>query len=449
MLLSGVRPESGNRGPAAAAPTQSVPERAGNGSGRTGARRRYLMCPPEYFDVVYSINPWMDPGRPANARLAVRQWERLHDLYASLGHAVEIIAPIRGLPDMVFTASSATVLDGRALVARYLHEERAAEAEAYLDWFMSRGFEVRQAAWTNEGEADHLAAGGWLLAGSGFRTDRRAHAESEEFFGRPVIGLTLVDDNYYHLATALTVLDEHAIMYHPGAFTAGSQAILRGLFPEAILATEEDAQVLGLNAVSDGHHVVLPAGATRLAGQLRERGFEPVPVDVSELQRAGGGVKCCTLELSEPALGDREAPAAGGLSVVVSSVASDSHNWNLVFLQLTLEELGHRVHNLGPCVPDEMLVGECRNIRPDLVVISTVNGHGLLDGVRLIAGLRRCPELAATPVVIGGKLGITGPGGRGPRDQLRAAGFDAVFEESGGMGAFLSFVEQLARSVPR
>jgi N-dimethylarginine dimethylaminohydrolase len=31
--------------------------------------------------------------------------------------------------------------------------------------------------------------------------------------------------------------------------------------------------------------------------QLAEKGFEPVPVDMSEFRKAGGGPKCCTLEL--------------------------------------------------------------------------------------------------------------------------------------------------------
>jgi N-dimethylarginine dimethylaminohydrolase len=43
--------------------------------------------------------------------------------------------------------------------------------------------------------------------------------------------------------------------------------------------------------------VVLAKGATRLAAQLRERGYEPIGVDLSELLKAGGGVKCCTLEI--------------------------------------------------------------------------------------------------------------------------------------------------------
>lgn len=134
-----------------------------------------------------------------------------------------------------------------------------------------------------------------------------------------------------------------------------------------------------------------------------------------------------------------------GLSVVVSSVASDSHTWNLVFLQLALEELGHRVVNLGACVPDDLLVGECLRRLPDLVVVSTVNGHGLRDGTRLIGRLRACPELATTPVVIGGKLGIAGD--RPARDQLRAAGYDAVFEDGAGMEALRSFTERLTASV--
>jgi methylaspartate mutase sigma subunit len=119
----------------------------------------------------------------------------------------------------------------------------------------------------------------------------------------------------------------------------------------------------------------------------------------------------------------------------------------LVFLQLVLEELGHRVLNLGACVPDDLVVGECLRSRPDFVVVSSVNGHGYLDGMRLIRRIRACPKLASTTVVIGGKLGIAGPGGQVSRDELRSAGFDAVFEEGTGMIEFRSFAGQLTASV--
>jgi N-dimethylarginine dimethylaminohydrolase len=106
-----------------------------------------------------------------------------------------------------------------------------------------------------------------------------------------------VDPRFYHLDTALAVLDETTIAWLPEAFTPESAAVLHDRYPDSILATQADAAVLGLNAVSDGRHVVLPAEATDLAAALAERGFVPVPVAVSELLKGGGGPKCCTLEV--------------------------------------------------------------------------------------------------------------------------------------------------------
>jgi methylaspartate mutase sigma subunit len=132
------------------------------------------------------------------------------------------------------------------------------------------------------------------------------------------------------------------------------------------------------------------------------------------------------------------------LKVVVTSVPSDAHTWNLVYLQLLLEELGCRVTNLGGCTPDETVVAECLASPPDLVVVSSLNGHGAQDGVNLIDAIRCRPELAATPVVIGGKLDTTG-GEASTAERLLAAGFDAVFQENGSvMIAFRSFVHSLA-----
>jgi methylaspartate mutase sigma subunit len=136
-------------------------------------------------------------------------------------------------------------------------------------------------------------------------------------------------------------------------------------------------------------------------------------------------------------------PALPGMDVLVSSVASDAHTWNLIYLQLLLEELGHRVTNLGACVPDQLMVDECRTRCPDLIVISTVNGHGFNDGRRVVSRLRDCDELRSTPIIIGGKLGIAGAEHCGHVDELMDAGFDAVFEDGAGITGFHDFVRAL------
>jgi len=263
-----------------------------------GTARRYLMCPPRYFTVNYAINPWMDPSRPVDAARAMAQWTALVDTYRALGHTVEVADPEPGLPDMVFAANGGLVVEGRALGARFTHAERRAEGPAYLAWLAGAGLkDVTEPVHVNEGEGDFLVVGDLVLAGTGFRTDPGAHTEVQELFGIPVISLQLVDPRFYHLDTALAVLDDRTVAYFPEAFSPGSRGVLQRLFPDAILATEADAVVLGLNAVSDGRHVVLPSVAVDLATQLRERGYVPVGVDLSELLKAGGSVKCCTMEI--------------------------------------------------------------------------------------------------------------------------------------------------------
>ncbi|WP_187363743.1 dimethylargininase [Streptomyces piniterrae] len=265
---------------------------------RTARPRHYLMCRPTHFRVDYSINPWMDPTKPVDTALAVAQWEQLRALYLELGHTVELIEPLADYPDMVYAANGATVVDGKVLGARFRNPERAGEGPAYLEWFRAHGYqELHDPVHVNEGEGDFLVTGSRVLAGKGFRSTPESHAEAQEFWGRPVVSLDLVDERYYHLDTALAVLDGDEVMYNPAAFTPASRALLEELYPGAIHAEPSQAAVFGLNAVSDGKHVVLPEAATGLAAQLRERGYEPIGVDLTELLKGGGSVKCCTLEL--------------------------------------------------------------------------------------------------------------------------------------------------------
>jgi N-dimethylarginine dimethylaminohydrolase len=255
------------------------------------------MTAPTFFTVDYAINPWMDTSVPVDTDLAVRQWEKLLATYRALGHTVELVEPVAGLPDMVYAANGGLVVDGKAVVARFAYPQRAGEAAVYAEWMNSRGFAPTYTRHTNEGQGDLLVVGSMILAGYGFRTDHSAHAEVARLTGGHVVSLELVDPRFYHLDTALSVLDDTTIAYYPPAFSDEARACLQELFPDAIEVASADAFVLALNSVSDGRHVVHPAAAVGFARQLVEAGFEPVPVDLSELLKGGGSVKCCTLEV--------------------------------------------------------------------------------------------------------------------------------------------------------
>jgi len=276
-------------------------EQAATRPERRPTGRSVLMCRPEHFTVVYRINPWMNPAEPTDTDVALAQWQVLHDTYLELGYDVHLIDPIAGLPDMVYAANGGFVIDGIAYGAKFTHPERQPEGPAYMRWFREQGFDVREPEEVNEGEGDFLLVGDVILAGTGFRSDSQSHGELERIFGREVVTLRLVDPSFYHLDTAVAVLDgtpgrEH-IAYLPSAFDGASLAVLQERYPDAIIVNETDAAVLGLNSFSDGGNVVIASRAADFERQLREHGYNPIGVDLSELLLGGGGVKCCTLEL--------------------------------------------------------------------------------------------------------------------------------------------------------
>lgn len=277
---------------------------------RTHRRLDLLMCRPRHFEVSYAINPWMRPDVPVDTGRAVAQWEGLRAAYRAAGHRVRLVDQVPGLPDMVYVANAGLVHGDRALVARFAHAQRHGETDAFARWFAAAGLETSIAAAVNEGEGDFLRIGNRFLAGTGFRSTRAAHREVADFFGVDVVSLELVDPRFYHLDTALFVLDAQTVAYYPGAFSQASQEWLASEFPAAVVATKADALAFGLNAVCDGQHVFLTAAAPDLPAALDARGWSPVPVELDELLKGGGSLKCCTLELhapfttTEPAIGE-------------------------------------------------------------------------------------------------------------------------------------------------
>ncbi len=271
---------------------------------RTQQIRHYLMCKPSHFTVSYTINPWMEPANPTDTAKAVEQWQKLYDLYLELGHTVELIEPGVGLPDMVYTANGGFLIDGTAYAPKFRFTERAGEEALFTEWFRNQGYHVVVPQETNEGEGDFLLAGDVILAGTGFRSTGESHREVGEVFAKPVVSLTLVDPRFYHLDTALAILDpvvepgaEVGVAYLPNAFDKESQEKLAAMFPNAIHVSDEDGAVFGLNSASDGKNVIISPRATGFKKQLEERGYNPIMIDLSELLLGGGGIKCCTLEL--------------------------------------------------------------------------------------------------------------------------------------------------------
>jgi N-dimethylarginine dimethylaminohydrolase len=273
----------------------------------------FLMCPPRHFAVTYSINPWMDPrawvdGGAVLRADAQRQWAGLHRALAAAGAAIEVLEPKAGLPDLVFTANAAVVLDRKVVLTRFRHGERQGEESVFAASFralQARGVvdEIFQLppGMTLEGAGDCIWDTGRQLfwMGSGFRTDAAAGRVLEQFFGVRCLTLILANPSFYHLDTAFCVLPCGGVIYYPAAFTSASLATIHDhVAPgDRIALDHADATRFAANAVCLGRSLVLSSCSETLRRDLEERGYTVIETPLHAFLRSGGSACCLTLRL--------------------------------------------------------------------------------------------------------------------------------------------------------
>jgi len=263
------------------------------------SKRCLLMCPPDFFNVDYEINPWMDQSDKVDHAKAMEEWQQLKQTYERLGHSVEVLPAVKGWPDLVFTANAGlTIGPSQFLLSNFRYPERQGETKIDEKWFKELGWETFKTDQLYEGQGESFLWRDLLLAGYGFRSTEQTIDSLEPIVGKKVIPLRLVDPRFYHLDMALAPISDTLIAYNPTAFDEASQTLINQLGVDLIEITPEDANAFAANLVPIDNTIIMAKGAATLPSQLRERGFEVIELDMSEFRKSGGGVRCLTLDLS-------------------------------------------------------------------------------------------------------------------------------------------------------
>jgi N-dimethylarginine dimethylaminohydrolase len=263
--------------------------------------KRFLMCAPKFFDVCYVINPWMEGNLgKVDKALAQQQWQNLYDFVAGRA-SVSLIAPVAGLPDMVFTANAGLVHNNDVIVSSFLHAERQPEAKHFERFFSSQGYSVKHLGEGTifEGAGDALFdTQGRLWVGSGIRSDAHALDEIKAVLEVEAIGLELVNPHWYHLDTCFCPLPQGQALAYAKAFSRKSVAALNDAFGENIIwVSDEDAKNFACNAVAIDQAIIIHKASGELKDALVQHGLEVIETDVSEFLKSGGSCKCLTLQI--------------------------------------------------------------------------------------------------------------------------------------------------------
>ena len=260
----------------------------------------FLMCSPEYYDVAYEINPWMSVKHKADKEKAQKQWSAYYELLAKkLKVRVELLTPVQGLPDLVFTANAGLVRKRLFIRSNFRHKERKGEEVYFQDWFRKKGYIVKtlERPYCFEGEGDALFMSSDLYTGFHFRSDVEAHDMVSGLLNQSYYALELHDKRFYHLDTCFAPLNEKSALLFLPAFEPYAQMVLLENIPDPIPVPEEEALRFACNAAVIGKNIVIPSGCPKTAAELEKRGFHVHALEFSEFIKAGGAAKCLVLKL--------------------------------------------------------------------------------------------------------------------------------------------------------
>lgn len=271
---------------------------------------QFLMTDPAHYAVSYRINPWMRPEAwsEAEGRIARAASAALAANLEALGADVAWVPATAGLPDLVFPANAATVLDGKAVLARFRKAERQGEEARFAEAFeglRARGL-VGEVVTLPEG-CFHEGAGDaiWdrtrrlIWTGHGPRSSAAAGPRLAEAFGVEVVPLALATERFYHLDTCFCPLAGGQVLYYPPAFGSAALGAIRArVAPDDLIEAEDaDAAAFCVNAISLNADIVMARAPARLKARLAERGYRVREVDLAPFILSGGAAFCMTLRL--------------------------------------------------------------------------------------------------------------------------------------------------------
>ncbi len=262
--------------------------------------KRILLCPPNFYDIEYEINPWMHIAEKVDQAKVQAAYKKVKDLYISFGVEVHEIDPVKGLPDMVYSANFGQVHGKTFIAANFKYQQRRREAEFAAAYFQKKfGFKTAKLPDDIffEGQGDLLNDGIRFFFGWGKRSEQAAKPYLETLLNSEIIDFELINPYYYHLDTCFAPLSEDVVMINPKSFKPEGIEKVYASFKHVIETNDQDNTFLACNLVRAGKNIVFAAGSSEaLREKLQSLGYVLHEVDTVEYIKGGGSVKCISFE---------------------------------------------------------------------------------------------------------------------------------------------------------
>lgn len=271
------------------------------------------MCDPTYFDIQYSINPYMTDSFGSLKKIdklkATQQWTNLNKTFQQLGIEVITIPGEPKFPDMVFCANQSFPFFNykenkhTVILSNMRSQQRQGEVVYFKKFYEQLNYKIITLPphYSFEATGDLIFNFDYKIAfgGYGQRTSQTVYNEIQYQVPFEILPIELTHPDFYHLDTCFSVLNHDVCVLVKGSISTQSEKLIKNYFRKIIyLESEQAKKYFSGNCFSvDGKNIVTQTGDTMFYKDLYDLGFNIIEVDTSEFIKSGGSVFCMKLVL--------------------------------------------------------------------------------------------------------------------------------------------------------
>lgn len=261
--------------------------------------KRVILCQPQYMTIRDVINETQKHFKNEGIHIerALEQHEKFVQTLRSHGIEVILLPYHKKYPEQVFTRDIGFTLGETVFVADMASDVRQGEENVLRQWLEDEGFSYYNIIGDHIEGGDVIIDGKTIYVGLSNRTNQMAADHLQRLLSSFEVKAIPFKERYLHLDCVFNVVSPEVALIYPEALTEEDMKLFGSRY-ELIEVSKEEQFTLGTNVLSIGNKKVLSLPVNKEVNkQLRERGFEVIEVDITEIIKSGGSFRCCTLPI--------------------------------------------------------------------------------------------------------------------------------------------------------
>lgn len=264
-----------------------------------GALKKVIVCEPRYMKIDEIINETQRHFAKDNINMkrAMKQHQQFVDTMKANGVDVYKLPAMEKFPEQVFTRDIGFTIGETVFVSRMGSNIRDGEEKVLRNWLLEHQINLSLIEGDRIEGGDVIVHGDTVFIGVSGRTSEETIQELQSQLPHMNVVAVPFDPIYLHLDCVFNILSETDALIYKHAFEEKDYQRLAEKFN--VIEVEKDEQfTMGTNVLSIGNKKVLSLPVNKnVNAALRERGYEVLEVDISEIIKSGGSFRCCSMPL--------------------------------------------------------------------------------------------------------------------------------------------------------